>query len=47
MGYISLESTKYILPSRHQNGGQNRDVKIANRLFENVSVQIYWDDSNK
>jgi hypothetical protein len=29
-----LES-KYILLSCHQNLGQNRDVKIANRSFEN------------
>jgi hypothetical protein len=27
----------YMLLSRHQNVGQNRDIKIANRLFENVS----------
>jgi hypothetical protein len=26
-----------MLLSRHQNVGQNRDIKIANRLFENVS----------
>jgi hypothetical protein len=27
--------------SRHQNVGQNRDVKIANRSFENVSEFKY------
>jgi hypothetical protein len=27
----------YILLSRHQNVGENRDIKIANRSFENVS----------
>jgi hypothetical protein len=27
--------------SRHQNVGQNRDIKIANRLFENVSQFRY------
>jgi hypothetical protein len=26
-----------MLLSRHQNAGQNRDIKIANRWFENVS----------
>jgi hypothetical protein len=26
-----------MLLSRHQNAGQNQDIKIANRLFENVS----------
>jgi hypothetical protein len=30
-----------MLLSRHQNVGQNRDVKIANRLFENVSQFKY------
>jgi hypothetical protein len=34
---INVEKTKYTLLSRHQNTGQNRDIKIANRLFENVS----------
>jgi hypothetical protein len=30
-----------MLPSRHQNVGQNRDLKIANRFFENVSQFQY------
>jgi hypothetical protein len=30
-----------MLLSRHQNVGQNRDIKIANRLFENVSQFKY------
>jgi hypothetical protein len=33
---INVEKTKYMLLSRHQNVGQNRDIKIANRSFENV-----------
>jgi hypothetical protein len=37
-----------VLLSRHQNVGQNRDIKIANRSFENVSqFKYFWDDSNK
>jgi hypothetical protein len=36
---INVEKTKYMLPSCHQNAGQNRDIKIANRSFENVSRQ--------
>jgi hypothetical protein len=36
-----VEKTKYMLLSRHQNAGQNRDIKIANRLFENVSQFRY------
>jgi hypothetical protein len=38
---INVEKTKYMLLSRHQNVGQNRDVKIANRSFENVSQFKY------
>jgi hypothetical protein len=44
---VNVKKTKYMLLSCHQNVGQNRDVKIANRSFENVSVQIFGDDSNK
>jgi hypothetical protein len=33
---INVEKTKYILVSRHQNVGRNRDIKIANTLFGNV-----------
>jgi hypothetical protein len=34
---INIKKTKYMLLSRHQNIGRNRDIKIANRSFENVS----------
>jgi hypothetical protein len=38
---INLEKTKYMLLSRHQNAGQNRDIKIGDRSFENVSQFRY------
>jgi hypothetical protein len=38
---INVEKTKYMLLSRHQNVGENRDVKIAKRSFENVSQFKY------
>jgi hypothetical protein len=38
---INAEKTKYMLLSRHQNVGQNRDINIANRSFENVSQFKY------
>jgi hypothetical protein len=38
---INVEKTKYMLPSRQQNVGQNRDIEIANRSFENVSQFKY------
>jgi hypothetical protein len=40
---MDVEKTKYtrMLLSRHHNAGQNRDVKIANTSFENVSQFKY------
>jgi hypothetical protein len=38
---INVEETRYMLLSREQNVGQNRDMKIANRSFENVSQFKY------
>jgi hypothetical protein len=38
---INVDKSKYMLLSRHQNVGQNRDIKIANRSFENVSQFEY------
>jgi hypothetical protein len=32
---INVEKIKYMLVSRHQNVGQNWDIKISNRSFEN------------
>jgi hypothetical protein len=32
---VNEEKTMYMLMSRHQNAGQNHDIKIANRFFEN------------
>jgi hypothetical protein len=41
---INVEKTKYMLLPRHQNVGQNWGIKIANRSFQNVSVQIFGDN---
>jgi hypothetical protein len=38
---INIEKTKYMLISCHQNVGQNLDIKIANRSFENVLQSKY------
>jgi hypothetical protein len=38
---VNAEKTKYMLLSHHQNVGQNRDIKIGDRLFENVSQFKY------
>jgi hypothetical protein len=34
---VNAEKTKYMLLSRHQNAGQNHDIKIGNRAFENAA----------
>jgi hypothetical protein len=33
---VKTEKAKYMVLSLHQNAGQNHDIKIANRCFENV-----------
>jgi hypothetical protein len=38
---INVYKTRYMLPSRHQIVGQNRNIRIANRLSENVSQFKY------
>jgi hypothetical protein len=38
---INVENPKYMLLPCHQNAGQNWDIKIANRLYENVSEFKY------
>jgi sorting nexin-29 len=40
---INVEKTKYMLLSRHQNVGQNRDLNIAKRSFENVPQFKYLE----
>jgi hypothetical protein len=32
---VKVEKIKYVLMSRHQNVGQNYDIKTANRFFDN------------
>jgi hypothetical protein len=38
---VNIENTKYMLVSHDQNSDQNRDIKIRNRSFENVSQFKY------
>jgi hypothetical protein len=38
---VNADKTKYMLLSRHQNAGQNQDIKIANRSFENMTELKY------
>jgi hypothetical protein len=44
---VNTEETKYMLLSRHQKAGQNHDIKIANRWFENVNSSDIWNDYSK
>jgi hypothetical protein len=34
---VNADKTRYMLLSRPQNAGQNHDIKIADRSFENVA----------
>jgi hypothetical protein len=34
---VNVEKTKYMLVSQNQNAGQNREIKIRNRSFDNLS----------
>jgi hypothetical protein len=38
---VNTEKTKYMALSRHQNAGQNHDINIGNRWFENVAQFRY------
>jgi hypothetical protein len=38
---INVENIKYMLLPCHQNVGQNQDINVAKRSFENVSQFIY------
>jgi hypothetical protein len=38
---INVEKSKYVLLSGHQNVGQDQDINIATRSFENVSQFKY------
>jgi hypothetical protein len=44
---INVEKTKHVLLICHQNIGQNWDIRIINRLFENVSQFKLRNGSNK
>jgi hypothetical protein len=39
---VHSEKTKYMLMSRHQNKGQNHNIKIGNRCFKNVDKFRYF-----
>jgi hypothetical protein len=38
---INVDKTKYMLLSRHQNVGKNRDIKIANERFQILKLKLY------
>jgi ribosomal protein S2 len=39
---VNAEKRKYMLLSRHQNAGQNHNIKVANKCFENVAQFRYF-----
>jgi peptide methionine sulfoxide reductase MsrB len=38
---VNTEKTEYMLLSRHQNAGQNHDIKTGNKCFQNVTQFRY------
>jgi hypothetical protein len=44
---VNAEKTKYMLPPRHQNAGQNHDIKTGNRCSDMWQVQIFGNDCNE
>jgi hypothetical protein len=40
---VNAEKTKYMLLSCHWNLGQSHDIKVANKSFENVTVEMFKD----
>jgi hypothetical protein len=38
---VNTKKTQYMLLSHHQNAGQNHDIEIASRCFENVAQFKY------
>jgi hypothetical protein len=45
---VTAEKTKYMLVSRHQNAGQNQDIKNMKRIVcKCATVQVFGNDSNK
>jgi hypothetical protein len=39
---VKAQKTNYILLSHQQNAGQNHDIKVVNRFFENVAQFKYF-----
>jgi hypothetical protein len=37
---VDAEETKYTLMSCHQNAGKNHNIKIANRSFKSVALEL-------
>jgi hypothetical protein len=40
---VNIEKTKYMLLSRHQNAGQNHDIKIPNRCLKVWHSSDIWE----
>jgi hypothetical protein len=40
---VNTAKTKYMLMSRHQNAGQNHNIKVGNRSFGNVTKFKYLE----
>lgn len=43
----NAENTKYIIMSHRQNSGQNRNIRISNKLFKNVTIFKYSETTRE
>jgi hypothetical protein len=40
---VNIEKTKYMLMSRHQNAGQNHNVKVGDRSLKMLHSSNIWE----
>jgi hypothetical protein len=40
---VNIDKSTHMLVSRHQNAGQDRNINIGNRLYENVHGSTIWE----
>ena len=44
---VNVDKTKYMIMSRDQNARRSQNMRIDNRSFERVEVQIFGNNLNK
>jgi hypothetical protein len=44
---VNAEKTKYMFLSRHQDAGQNHDIKMLTDRLKCGTVKIFWNSNSK